>query len=248
VSVVDAVLLRPLPFKAADRLVAVSQSIPTGNFPDLNLSNIAYVRLRNTPSLELVAAYTQRDVNLVHGGVAHRLVVAQVTANLFDVLQIAPVIGRRFTAEEDVRRRAENGRALRHLWRTVFNADSSVLGTAADFEGEPFTIVGVLPATVAFPSRDIAAWEPLRLDPLAIEPYQNRYTLVARLRTGASMITAQREATEIVRAVGREYPGPIPVQHSIRPDIARTSDRSARKSLAMCVRSSCSSSQASQCC
>src|SRR5689334_3273437 len=98
VSVVDAVLLRPLPFQSAGRLVAVSQSIPMPGLGDLSLSNIEYIRLRETPSLEAVAAYSQRDVNLVHGGVAHRLIVGQVTANLFDVLRIAPAIGRRFSA------------------------------------------------------------------------------------------------------------------------------------------------------
>ena len=85
-----------------------------------------------------------------------------------------------------------------------------VIGAVAMLEGEPFTIIGVMPPAMAFPSRDIAAWEPIRVDPTAVDPFRNRYSLVGRLVDGVSIDQAQRDITVPIRAVGREYPGPHP--------------------------------------
>jgi len=94
------------------------------------------------------------------------------------------------------------------LWRAAFNADPGVVGTTANLEGEPYTIVGVLAPAVSFPSREVAAWEPIQLDPAAINPYQIRFGVVARLRDDVSLDQAHRELTEPVRSVGRDFPGP----------------------------------------
>jgi putative ABC transport system permease protein len=224
-SLVDAILLRPLPFPDANRLVAVAQVAPTTTLGDLSISGITYLRIAQARALESVAAYTTRDANLVQSNRTQRLIVAQVTGSFFTVLGVAPERGRAFTPEEDL----PNGpRALvisDALWRSAFSADSAVIGKVADLEGESFTIVGVAPRSMGFPSRAVHAWEPLRLPPTILDPNQNRHSLIARLRPGVSTATAHSEVTDIIQAVGREFPGPHPgsaldpsgYQASIRP-------------------------------
>jgi predicted permease len=138
----------------------------------------------------------------------HRIVVAQVTASLFDVLKLRPALGRGFNGEEDL----PNGRRILllsdQLWRTSFHGDPAIVGTVANLEGEPFTIVGVLPPGTAFPARSIAAWEPLRLDPAAANPFGRSYDVVARLKPGVTLDAASADLTRTIQAVGRAYPGP----------------------------------------
>jgi len=210
-ALVDAVLLRPLPYSDAQRLVRITQVLPTDGFPELGFSGVGYRRLiSDARALEAVAAYTERDANLLGRDATRRLVVAQVTASLFDVLQVRTTLGRPFSTGEDIPNGARVLVLSDHLWRSAFDADLAVVGTVAVLEGEPFTIVGVLPPSVAYPSRDVAAWEPLRVDPAAVDPYNLRYSIIGRLREGITLEQAQRDITAPIRAVGREYPGPHP--------------------------------------
>jgi putative ABC transport system permease protein len=208
---VDAILLRPLPFAEAGRLISITQRIPVTGLPELTISDIGYRRIaQDTRTLSGAAAYNTRAANLVRAVGTERLVIARATANVFSVLRVRPLLGRAFTAEDDV----PNGpRVLvlsNGLWRTMFNADSSVVGQSVNIEGAPYTIVGVLDANVVFPSRDVSAWEPLQLDPSAANPFQNSYSVIGRLRPGVTLDQARRDLTEPIRAVGREYPGPHP--------------------------------------
>jgi predicted permease len=210
-AVVDAVLLRPLPYPEPDRLVRVTQTIPAPGLPQLPYSDIGFRRLAaDARSLAAVAAYDTRDANLVGPDAPRRLILARVSASLFDVLGIEPALGRGFGRDDDV----PNGPRVLvlsdRLWRSAFNADLGVIGRIANLEGEPYTIVGVLAPPVSFPSREIAAWEPLRLDPSAVNPYRLNYAVVGRLAPGATLDQAQRDLSRTVRAVGREYPGPHP--------------------------------------
>jgi putative ABC transport system permease protein len=207
-SVVDAVLLRPLPYDDPARLIRITQTIPSPGLPELPFSDVGFRQLTRARSLASVAAYDTRDANLIGTDGPRRLIIARVTASLFDVFRITPAMGRGFTADEDL----PNGpRAIvlaDWFWRSVWNGDPRIIGTVASIEGEPFTIVGILPRSVSFPARDVAAWEPLRLDPAAVNPYSLRYTVLGRLRESAPLSQAQAELTEAVRAVGRDYPGP----------------------------------------
>jgi predicted permease len=210
-AIVDAVLLRPLPYPEPDRLVRITLSIPAPWLPALGFSDVGFRRMAaDGRSLASAAAYDTREANLLGADIPRRLIVARVSAGLFDVLGIAPALGRRFDTLEDL---PNTGRVLvlsDRLWRSSFQADPAVIGTTANLEGEPFTIIGVLPPAVSFPSREIAAWEPLRLDPAAVNPYRLAYNVVGRLRAGVSPSEAALDLTEPVRAVGRDYPGPHP--------------------------------------
>lgn len=208
-AVVDAVLLHPLPYDQPNQLIRIVQTIPSPGLPELPFADVGFHRLKaNAQTLSAVAAFDTRDANLQGNDGPRRLIMARVTAGIFPVLRITPALGRGFAAEEDV----PNGPRVLvlsdRLWRSAWNADPAVIGKTAILEGEPFVIIGVLPPAITFPSRDVAAWEPAQIDPAAVNPYQLRFTVIGRLKDGVSPVMAQRELTELVRAVGREYPGP----------------------------------------
>lgn len=210
-TVVDAVLLNPLPFPAPQRLLSVTQSIPVPGFPELNFPGLTLQRMKTEArTIDGIAGYQTRDVNLIRTDATQRLIAAQVSAGFFSVLGVTPARGRTFTAEEDLPGGPRAVILSDALWRSSFGADPDVVGTVANFEGDPFTIVGVMPPWFAVPSREAAIWEPLRLSPAVIDPGQNRLTVVARLRGDASIGMAQHELTRIIRDVGREFPGPHP--------------------------------------
>lgn len=210
-TVVDAVLLRPLPFPAPERLLSVTQSIPVHGFPELSFPGITLRRIRErATTLEDVAGFSTRDVNLVRPDAADRLISATVTPGFLGVLGAAPVLGRDFTAEEDLPGGPRAVLISDGLWRTTFGANPDIVGAVANLEGELFTIVGVMPSWFAVPSREVAMWEPMRLSPAVVDPGQNRLTIIARLREGATITAARSELTAITREVGREFPGPHP--------------------------------------
>lgn len=210
-AVVDAVLLRPLPYPDAGRLVQLTTIVPSPGFPEQNWSDVGYRTLRERArSLSGVAAWTMRFRNLVEPSSSRRLIVAQVSASLFDVLQVTPRVGRAFTADEDLPNRERVLVLTDQLWRSAYQADPAIIGRSANLEGVPYTIIGVLPPEVTFPSRQVAAFEPLALDPAAQNPFNRRFTLIARLGDLADAAVAERELTDLVREVGRTYPGPHP--------------------------------------
>jgi predicted permease len=208
-AVVDAVLVRPLPYAGASQLVRITRKLPVENFPEVSFSDVGYRRVvSDNRTMAAVAAYNTRDANLIGRGAPRRLTTARVSASMFDVLRVSPALGRRFSAEEDVPNGPRVVILSDWLWRSAFNADASVIGAMTNLDGEPFTIVGVLGPTTTFPSRDIGAWEPLRVDPAAVNPYNAPYVVVGRMRDGITLADAARDITAPVQAVGKQFPGP----------------------------------------
>jgi putative ABC transport system permease protein len=208
-TVVDAVLLRPLPYEHADRLVRLGQVIPVARMPELGFSDVGFRRLvAEARTLDAIAAYDTRDANLVGDGTPQRLTMAQVSASMFDVLGVRPTLGRGFTDTEDLPNAPRVMLLADWLWRSAFGTDPSIVGRAVNIDGEPFTVVGVLPASTAFPSRQIAGWEPLRMDPTGVNPYGRNWPVVARMNPAATMEQVRNDIVRPIRAVGREYPGP----------------------------------------
>jgi predicted permease len=208
-AVVDAVLVRPLPYADASQLIEIRRKLPVDNFPEVTFSDVGYRRVASdNRSLSAVAAYNTRDANLIGRGAPRRLTNARVSASMFDVLRVRPALGRPFSADEDI----PNGPRVMilsdWLWRSAFNANAGVIGTVTNVDGEPFTIVGVLSPTTTFPSRDIGAWEPLRMDPAAVNPYNAPYVVIGRMREGVTLADAARDLTGPVQAVGKQFPGP----------------------------------------
>jgi putative ABC transport system permease protein len=180
-SVVNAVLLRPLPFPEPDKLVALfetntqrgqirgSHSYP--NFMDVRAQATVFER---------VASYHGSDYILTGRGEPARIQGLVATTDLFPLLGVQPLLGRTFLPEED--KGSENGRVAilsEQLFRKRFNSDPSILNQAITLDGRPFTVVGVMPASFEFPIQN----EPVEL-----------WTTIAGDAAGEEPITAQRGA------------------------------------------------------
>ena len=155
-SVVNAILLRPLPFKAADRLLWITEFYPRSNTSFVLAPDFVGWRQQNQTFEEMAAYGTGISpfTNLVVPGVGQpeRVHSARVTANFFSLLGIHPFLGREFLPEED-RPGARPVALLDHdLWRRRFGADPAAVGKTVLLDGSPFTVVGVLPADFRFPA------------------------------------------------------------------------------------------------
>jgi putative ABC transport system permease protein len=205
-SIIDAVLFRVVPYPGADRLVVVSEEMPSMKL-QMGMSDVGFLRMRAHPVLEGAAAYTTRAGNLTGDGDPEWTRASFVSAELFTVLAMPPSLGRGFREEED-RPGAADVTVIGHsLWMRRFGGRRDVIGERLIFDGIPRTIVGVAPAAFSFPTRQTGLWLPLRLDPAAVNPFSRSYGVVVRLRAGVSMELATRELTARALEVSQEFAG-----------------------------------------
>lgn len=206
-SVVDAVLLRPLPYPEPDRLVTIARQYQHKGIQDDELGQTGYsfelIRDHAT-SLE-AAAYsgTSAGVNLAAGGRVQFVRQERVSTNLFHVLGVRPIAGREFTAEEDRHGGPAAAILTEHLWRSVFNADRDVVGKTVLLRGEPDTVVGIMP-DVYLENSPVDLWTPLQPSRNGEGSGEN-YGIVARLRPGVTWPQAQAQVDVVSRPVTREY-------------------------------------------
>ena len=206
-GIADHVLVRPLAFREPDRLIRFQGSDrEQGGWNDLSPGNYTDLVARST-ALESAAAYTGRSANLVGHGAPVRLEGQAATGDLFRVLGVNAAVGRAFTAE-DQRESAANVMVLSHAaWRTHFGADESVVGRSLSMNGEPYTVVGVMPESFMFPDRRTEFWSVLKFAPQSMENRGDTYLFtVARLREGRSIQQAHAELDTVARDLERRFP------------------------------------------
>src|SRR5690349_13965974 len=186
-SIVSGVLLRPLPYPHADRLVSFGHTIQVGGVDRIGQSDGTFLLYqRHARTLSGIGAFRWRDVNLVAGreagSSAERVPAAAVSASLFPVLGVAPAIGRGFREGED-RVGTPPVIVLSHaLWQRRFGGDPSVIGQQVTVDGRAREVVGVMPRGFAYPSPRTEVWYPEPFDPLHASPASFNYGGVARLR------------------------------------------------------------------
>jgi predicted permease len=214
-SIVDATLLRGLPYPAAERLVRLSnrwQDEPAGKLSPAEFFDYRD-RLR---SLEAVGAYAVASANLTGDGTPERLRAAFLSAGVVPALGVAPAAGRAFAAGEDAPG-ADAVAMLSHgLWTRRFGASPEVLGRRVLLNGEPHVVVGVMPAGFRLPAdmeegEDTEVFLPLVMGPeLAAERGSHFLEGVGRLRAGVAPETADREIAALAAGFTREYPDDYP--------------------------------------
>lgn len=222
-SVVNAVLLRPLPYPDPDRLVTVSgwdlrrPETRTDSQGAVSFPDFADWRAWNT-TLAHVAAYTPDDFTLTDGGgrgeAAAHVAGAYVTADLFPLLGVAPALGRTFLPAEDVA--GSRVAILSHgLWQRRFGGDPRVLGRAMTVDGNRFEIVGVMPSGFGFPVQNnpVEFWltvarlgETTDDDPQTAQRGNHFLLSVARLRPGVSLAQAQANLDALTATLRQQYP------------------------------------------
>ncbi|HEY0170245.1 MAG TPA: ABC transporter permease, partial [Pyrinomonadaceae bacterium] len=207
-SVVNAVLLRPLPYKDPDRLVMVWEENAKSGYPKDTPAAANFVDWRGQNQVfEGMAAVAEQDFNLTGAGEPERLSGRSVSAELFPLLGVAPHAGRVFTPEED-RPGANRVVVISHgLWQRRFGADQGVLGKTLILNGEAHTVVGVMPAHFQFPSRLDELWVPIAFTPQQAANRGRHYLeVVARLKPGVALERAQAEMSTIAARLQQQYP------------------------------------------
>ena len=189
-SLLYQVLLRPLPYADADRLVFVWNSYPLGNLPQASVSIPDYIdRRTQAPAIEDATLFTQRSVSLAEGGSPEQVRALRVTPSFFSTLGRAPLLGRAFT-EPDATTGADQFAILTYgLWNSRFAADAAVVGTDIRLDGVAYRVVGVLPADFELPARDIALLVPFSFTPeqMSDQGRGNEFSaMIARLAPGAT--------------------------------------------------------------
>src|SRR5205823_2362016 len=207
-SLLYQILLRPLPYPDADRLVFVWNTYPGSNLPQASVSIPDYIdRRTQAPALEEATLFTMRTANLNEGGTPEQVRSLAVTPSFFSTLQRSPMIGRAFT-EEEAKPDADKFAILAHgLWASHYGSDPSVVGRDIRINGEPYRVVGVLPPDFEIPARDVALLVPFAFTPqqMSDQGRGNEFaSMIPRLGPGATIDQANAQFKAIVaRNLGR---------------------------------------------
>src|SRR5262245_7065497 len=198
-TVVNAVLLRPLPFPDANRIVTILHHAPGVNLPELQSSPGLITHYREgARTITRAAGFEFRERNLTGGGTPERVRAIAVTPELFEVLAIRPAQGRPFYESDAQQNSAAVAILTDALWRSRFGADASVVGRQVSLDGVPTEIVGVMPAGFSYPDRETKLLMPLWLDPARGFGSFGIRTL-ARLAPGVTLDAARREVDGLQR-------------------------------------------------
>lgn len=206
-TLMDHVLLRPLPFPDQDRLVKLWENHTlNGNYWDIAPANYRDWK-QASKSYESMGAYRQQAVDLVGQGEPVRLEGASVTWEVFPMLGVRPLLGRYFQQSDD-NTGALGTVVLSHaLWQTQFGGDTGVIGRKVSLDGAPYTVIGVMPRGFYLPARDALFWTAMRFEPADFEDRENTYIFgLAKLKPGVSAQQAQVEISGISGQLAREYP------------------------------------------
>ena len=217
-SVVNAVLLRPLPYAEPERLAQVYEARPPGDDRfAFSLANFVDHRDQQT-GFEQMAAYFRRDANLTGAGEPERVQLAIVSASCFPLLRVQPLLGRGFLTEEETPGKHRVAVLSYGLWQRRFGADPGIVNKPVTLSGNVYTVVGVLPADFQFPnpfgSNPLSEAAPKvdLLAPMAYDPKNlgdrgsHFLQVLARLKPGVELAQAQAELRAIAGRLEQQYP------------------------------------------
>ena len=204
-SIVNAAMLRPLPYPHQDRLVRVLELVPQlGRFA-VAPANFLDWRAQNT-SFDGIAAFGTGYETLVGTESAERIPRTVVSWNIFDVLGVSPALGRTFRQDEDLPKQ-NNVVVLSHgMWQRRFGGDPQILGRTITLSGEPSTVIGVMPEEFYFPNRTTEFWRPLGLNPANATRGGHFLSTVALVKNGVSFAQADAEMRGIAARLAQQYP------------------------------------------
>jgi predicted permease len=212
-SVVDATLLRPLPYSRPEQLVRLYETVPQRD-PNLRES-ASWPNARDwaqqLQSLEGLASYVLKGRNLGGQEGAERLRVAEVSANLFQLLGVAPQLGRGFSPGEDAPGAEPVVVVGEGLWKRRFGANPALLGQSLTLDGQPYTVIGVLPASVQFPAgTPVELFVPLSVTGARAEARGSRFLgVIGRLKPGVSLEAVNSELRQLVTRLQQTYPNDL---------------------------------------
>src|SRR4051812_43063643 len=205
-SVVNAVLLRPLPYPQAEQLVRVFGTQPT--LPEAPSSPANFLEWQTeNQAFEHIATYIGKGFNLTGTDKPERVIGARVSSDLFQLLRVRPMLGRDFTAEED-RDGAERVVILSYdFWQHRFAGDPNAIRQTIKLSDQTYTIVGVMPRGFAFPNPRAQVWTPVAFNSAERATRDTNFVdVVARLKPGVSLEQAQANMNAVAQSQAQRYP------------------------------------------
>jgi predicted permease len=201
-TVVNSVLLQPLPYPHPERLFLIESAVPGRGFAWL--SDDEYVEYeKRTQPFEHLAAFSASNSNLSGAGEPVVVRRCEVTAGFWPTMGIAPALGRTFRPEDEKSPGPKIVVLTDFLWRTQFHADSGIIGKSIALDGIPHAVVGVMPAGFAFPPKQ-GVWSLAGLEPLRMRHAEKG--VIGRLKPGISTRQAQAELDVVARQLARAFP------------------------------------------
>ena len=205
-TVVNAALLRGLPYKAPDQLYHVWEQVPRQEFPKREMSYPDYQDYQQNNVFEGLAAYTGGGVLLSSNGETESVAGPRASANFFQVLGVEPILGRTFQAGEDQQGGPRVTVLTYGLWQRKFGGNPGVLGQQLTINGEGYTVIGILPASFQFALRNNELWLPY-------QPTQNQLTrrymhgtnLIGRLKPGVDATQATSDLNVIAKRIEQQH-------------------------------------------
>ncbi len=205
-SVVNAALLRPLPYDHAEQLVMVyartkSQSRNFVSWPELRDWQA------QNQSFAALAAFAPQSVNLTGRAEPGRVIGGFITANFFDLLSVKPALGRALLKGEDEAGAARVAVVNHVVWRDRFGADPNLIGQSLTLNGQLFTVVGIMPEGFRAPYSEVDIWLPMQSHPsFSLERKANGLEVLGRLKPGVTLQQAQAEMATVAARLAQQYP------------------------------------------
>jgi putative ABC transport system permease protein len=202
-SVVNAVLLRPLPFDDPERIVWLWDTQPQLPTAPASLPDFLDWKEQNR-SFENLAAYLSGSMFLDAGDGNSDARVGLVKPEIFSVFHVRPILGRTFTDEETLPGRFHVAVLSHSMWQNRFGSDANVLGRTIQLNGTAYTIIGVMPAGFSYPER-AELWRPLEIDPAKLDRGPHYLHVVGRLKPGVALAQAQADMSPIAARLSEQY-------------------------------------------
>ena len=204
-SVVNTVLVRPLPFAAPDRLVQVGEKNDAMHLPIFGVSVLNYLSWKEQTQTLQLAAVGFGTFSLSGSGEPEQFTGSPITPSLLPVIGVSPIAGRGFTDGEDQPGAPRVVMISEGVWKRRFGGDPGLVGRTLTFNGLDYTVVGIAPAALTvLTNGDI--WTPLTIDPAKEIRLNHTIFVVARLRPGVSFDQAQAEMNTVASRVAAQYP------------------------------------------
>ncbi len=214
-TIVDAVLLRPLPFKDPSKLVMLNESLKSLGYPEVPASppDIAVIE-RTQRSFTSLGAFENKDFDFSGGGEPERVTAASVSASIFPMLGVQPLLGRTYTEQED--KPGTHVAVLSYgLWQHRYAGRANIVGQIIDLDRIPYTVIGVMPKNFQFPlpgpkhnNEPAELWVPRAFTPDELQGWGDGYNngVLARLKPGVTFNQAQADAALVTAEIKRVYP------------------------------------------
>src|SRR5580704_15671025 len=207
-SVINAVLLKPLPYAESHRLVRIFETFLPSGFGSVSTPNFFDWRRQNHV-FDHLEAFSNGSLNLQSNGEPERIPSTVATAGLFDMLGAKPMIGRTFLPGEDQPGKSQVVVISERLWRRRFAADPNLLGSQITLDGQSTTVIGIMPASFQYPPGSLTRnlWMPLEFSPHNLQERGSHWmAVIGRLKSGIKMEAADSEMKQIAARLATQFP------------------------------------------